>query len=248
MLRHMYMAAQQHCDTVFYCYANSDILFDLSLINTLTDAILPYLHQFNGLMLIGVRTNVPVPVNQTISTFQEIQTLAKGGKLFGVNSQDYFVTTRDGFPWELVPDFVVGRAGYDNWLVAKALELQITTVDATSSILAFHQSDSEGNFAWKAHNSERHINFELAVEMDDYYKVGHTDCTPYVTKLCNSTSGQIIEQSPRDKVSRHRCENSVTLTSRLIDHCYKMRRKLDIPPHFHVDFHQTEQVNYTFTS
>ncbi len=40
------------------------------------------------------------------------------GQPFVTDAQDFFIVGRDSYPWSEVPDFVVGRVGYDNWLVS----------------------------------------------------------------------------------------------------------------------------------
>ena len=186
-MRHMYIEAEKFFNTTMYCFANSDILFNEGFIHTLEQAILPYIPQLQGLMLVGKRTNVHMDMNRTIKWFDEVDMLAKNGSLFGENAQDYFVTLKGGFPWDNIPDFVIGRNGYDNWLVAKAMKERITTIDGTNTILAFHQSGHDGDFAWKRQESEKKINVELG-GAKIFYKIGHTNCTPFLTKWCLQTN------------------------------------------------------------
>ena len=30
---------------------------------------------------------------------------------------DYFISTNNGYPWADIPKVIIGRDGYDNWLV-----------------------------------------------------------------------------------------------------------------------------------
>ena len=56
---------------------------------------------------------------QIIPDLDNLRLLAtKKGTDGWVAAVDYFITTRDGFPWASVPKVVVGRVGYDNWMVS----------------------------------------------------------------------------------------------------------------------------------
>lgn len=50
---------------------------------------------------------------------------------------DYFIFTKD--MWGEIPPFAIGRSAWDNWFVARALELKIPVVDCTDEILIVHQ-------------------------------------------------------------------------------------------------------------
>ena len=56
--------------------------------------------------------------------------------------QDYFITTRSGVERLVrqMPDFVIGRAGFDNWLVCRAIKGPgWTVIDASRTVTARHQ-------------------------------------------------------------------------------------------------------------
>ncbi len=42
---------------------------------------------------------------------------AAGGTDGWVAAEDYFISSRDGFPWHKIPNVVIGRVAYDNWMV-----------------------------------------------------------------------------------------------------------------------------------
>ena len=58
---------------------------------------------------------------------------------------DYFVYKKN--QWGEIPDFVIGRPGYDNWLIWKARRNLIPVIDASKEILAVHQ-----NHGYNFHN------------------------------------------------------------------------------------------------
>ena len=70
------------------------------------------------------------------------------GELFHDLAQDYFVVTGgDTLDWSRdVPPFVIGRRGYDNWMVAYVHKHpNITLLDGTQTMRVIHQTDEDGN-------------------------------------------------------------------------------------------------------
>lgn len=57
-------------------------------------------------------------------------------RLHGYSGMDYFIFPKN-FPVKL-PDFFIGRPGWDNWLVYKTHSLKIPIIDATEMIKAIH--------------------------------------------------------------------------------------------------------------
>ena len=146
ILRHMFIKAREKYTTPYYCYTNGDILFDNGLIKTL-QVLKPVTEKMKQVLIVGRRTNFKLSPGQVIDSFEDIRASAKKGQLFGTNAQDYFISTTHGYPWETIPDFVVGRVGYDNWLVVTAIVKKMVVIDTTKTIIALHQTGSDGNFA-----------------------------------------------------------------------------------------------------
>jgi len=109
------------------------------------------------------------------------------------NAQDYFITKRSGFPWSTIPDFVVGRAGVDNWLLVTALARRAAVVDASRTITARHQvrSDYNPSAHFTQPTGDATVNYALAGRSFDY-SLGLTDCAPLETRPAphwSSTAG-----------------------------------------------------------
>lgn len=100
-LKDMYRAAFDKYESVFYGYANADIMYDDSLVKTL-GSIQNKLEQLqNNVLVIGRRTNVnvnlSVPVDLEEFEKSRLQhTAATKGKLFIDAAIDYFLFTKEG--------------------------------------------------------------------------------------------------------------------------------------------------------
>ena len=100
-------------------------------------------------MVVGRRTNVLLDNNTHLLYQPEHVTKVarQRGKLFQISAEDYFFIAFNDFPWHRVPDVVIGRIAYDNFLVGLAIHDDVTVVDATATLLAFHQTGSDGEKA-----------------------------------------------------------------------------------------------------
>ena len=180
VLRHMFLEAQKNFNTTFYCYANGDILFDRNLTDTIrllqTSARGGHI---NKLLVVGRRSNWYVGEGVPLMNLTQVGHFAKNSSLFQADAQDYFLTTRDGYPWATIPNFVVGRVAYDNWLVVTALTKKIPVVDATETVTALHQTGTDGNHAGIAAEFENDINVNLAKTFD--FSIGQVTCANFFT-------------------------------------------------------------------
>ena len=106
------------------------------------------------MLIVGKRWNHKINSDQTVYTNDplwkqdKVRSLATSphSELFGPDAEDYFFVTKN-FPWGGIKEVVVGRPGYDNYLVARAIQLRVNTIDASLTISAVHQTGSDGNFA-----------------------------------------------------------------------------------------------------
>ena len=132
-------------EALFYAYANSDILFDESLVTTLLYLARVYKQISYGLFMTGRRTNVPIEMVGGLTSSKQVKDISEKGQEGLPNAEDYFVVIRGAVDWAQIPDFVIGRPGFDNWLVAKARQWGLTVVDASNTVVAVHQTGDDGN-------------------------------------------------------------------------------------------------------
>jgi hypothetical protein len=94
----------------------------------------------------------------------------QNGTLDQGRGSDYFAF-RSGTDFGL-PAFAVGRPGWDNWMIGRALELGLPLIDVTASVTAIHQNHGYGHVAsapgsdWEGPEADR--NRQLATGIDLY--------------------------------------------------------------------------------
>ncbi len=74
-----------------------------------------------------------------------VHEMIPGATPFQDDAQDFFVIIPGSFDWDVIPDFVVGRPAYDNWLVDYAFHQPIDSVDVSATLHAIHQSGEDGD-------------------------------------------------------------------------------------------------------
>jgi hypothetical protein len=124
------------------CYANADLIF----LPDFLEAIRVVLSEAPRFLLVGecwdVNVDGEVWNDDSVAgiSWEDIlrQRVASAGAVRGPEWIDFFVF-RKGTIGPL-PDFVVGRPGWDNWMVWHARSLEIPVVDISAATLVVHQS------------------------------------------------------------------------------------------------------------
>jgi len=152
---------------------------------------------FGRTLVVGRRTNMFLGNDSLLYLPEYVTIMARQhGRLFKAYAEDYFFLAHNDFPWDLMANVVVGRPGYDNYLVALAIQQNVTVIDATRTILAVHQTDNDGNWAGYE-NADSGFNRNRIGSKFSYRK-GYTTAAQYVTRfvtdrVCNGTN-VIIER------------------------------------------------------
>lgn len=124
-------------ESPFLAYANADILF----LPDLVEAVHRLSQDTGSFLAIGQRydTDITETLDFTGDWPEVLRRLvAERGRLHGQAGSDYFIYPRACF--KDIPDFAVGRAGWDNWMLYEARRQGWKLVDATPSITAIHEN------------------------------------------------------------------------------------------------------------
>jgi len=127
---------RQQNDSPFLAYVNADIILfpeTLKVIRTVAS-------QAEQFLLIGRRWDLEVTEPLTfegdwISSLKTI--MCSDGRLHKRTGSDYFIFTRACF--QQIPDFSVGRAGWDNWMIYQARRQGWLAVDCSNELTIIHQ-------------------------------------------------------------------------------------------------------------
>ena len=135
--------AQKVSTDDLFCYVNADIILVSDFVRALPDV------DMKSFLIVGRRWNLDleglVDYGDPLWEARLLEHVRSGGVLFVPSGLDYFVFPRGLF--EDMPPFVVGRVGWDNWMVLHARVSRIPVIDATRAITAIHQNHDYAHLA-----------------------------------------------------------------------------------------------------
>jgi len=131
-------------------------------------------------MVIGRRWNVVWENLTSVYLPEHVTAIARQyGRLHTPSAVDYFIIARNEFPWEQLPDVVIARRGYDNYLVMLAIRENVSVVDITNTLIAVHQTDSEAQ-AFGRHHTLKEYNMNVLGKF--FWRYGWTSSSQFMTK------------------------------------------------------------------
>lgn len=134
----MFKLAQNKSKFNILCYINSDIILPKNFLEEVKICA----ERFSKFLMIGHRWDFDC--SQKINFKNDIELTnfwsnAKSRALqHGPTGIDYHVFTKN--LWGQIPNFLVGRTGYDNWLIWKARRKLVPIIDATNKVFMIHQN------------------------------------------------------------------------------------------------------------
>lgn len=126
----------------FLAYANADILFHPELLT----AVQNLGEKKEHFLAVGQRWDLDIKETLEFSDGWAADLKARvqrEGQLHGQTGSDYFVYPRACF--QTIPDFAVGRAGWDNWMIYKARWQGWPVIDLTRAVMVVHQNHDYGH-------------------------------------------------------------------------------------------------------
>lgn len=129
--------ARNLTDSPYMCISNADILYFPELLKVTRQAA----SLSDKFLLLGRRWDLDLATEFDFSPgwdkrlWSEIQ---NRGKLHAPLGSDYFIYPRDLLTD--IPDFTIGRSGWDNWIIYHAMQEGWTVLDASPSLRIVHQN------------------------------------------------------------------------------------------------------------
>lgn len=152
-------------------FTNTDMIFFPEAL----DLVLDLGKRLKEFVLLGQRYDLDVEIKIDFSSGwpQRIRTEVKSrGRLHPLGGSDYFIFPRGFF--QTIPDFAIGRAGWDNWMIYHAMSKGWQVIDATRDLMAVHQNHGYGHLdgdQGHQRHPETMKNLELAGGMKKMYSL-----------------------------------------------------------------------------
>jgi hypothetical protein len=120
-------------------YINSDIILPSHFMQVVQEVD----SNWDQFLIIGQRTDKFIRSEIDFSDPDWEQSLVQvEGKLHSPAGVDYFIYRRGVYTLKEIPDFIMARTSFDNWLVKYVLDKEIPVLDATDIMEVVHQIHS----------------------------------------------------------------------------------------------------------
>lgn len=133
----MVESARQHGSGDLLCLINADMI----VMEDLTDAAKDVRGRLERFVMLGRRWDMDIDAEIDFSQGWEKRlraTVQQTGKLHRPAGSDFFLFPRACYA--AIPDFAIGRAGWDNWMIYKARQEGWPVIDCTPSVMIVHQN------------------------------------------------------------------------------------------------------------
>ena len=160
LLSSIFQIAHEASDSEFIVYVNTDIILPpnfqevVQAVAKQADDFLAVGHRWD----LDVREKLTFPANWAEALKTTVQ---ERGKLRGSFAIDYFIFPRKFYAQ--IPNFAIGRASWDNWMIYRARQLGLPVIVLTPALTVIHQNHGFGHIPGGKYKSEEaKINLKLA--------------------------------------------------------------------------------------
>ncbi len=133
----IFSLARDSSDAPVLAYVNADMLLMPEFVAVARKAV----EQAKKFLIVGRRWDLDLKEqlsfdsNWVTRLWNYVDT---NGELHAPGGSDYFIFPRTIFTD--IPDFAIGRAGWDNWMIYQGLQQKWPVVDASDSLMVVHQN------------------------------------------------------------------------------------------------------------
>jgi hypothetical protein len=162
LISSMFQLARENSNSDLLCIINADII----IMSDFVEAAKKVKSLKSKFVLLSQRWDVDItnPIEFTEGWENRLRSLVhRQGSLHRPTGSDFFLFPLSTF--HEIPDFAIGRAGWDNWMIYKARKEGWAVVDCTPSVMIVHQNHDYSHLPeGKPHydHPETEVNIRLA--------------------------------------------------------------------------------------
>ena len=137
LISSMFQLARENSNSPLLCIINADII----LVRDFVAAAKQALNLRDKFVLLSQRWDFDItqPIEFTEGWQDHLASIVhRQGTLHRPAGSDFFLFPKSCY--QDIPDFAIGRAGWDNWMIYKARQEKWPVIDCTSSMMIVHQN------------------------------------------------------------------------------------------------------------
>lgn len=167
----IFQVAREASQSEILIYVNADIMFLADFAHQVQSVVA----QVDDFLAVGRRWDLDITEKiDFAANWSEIlrSELVHRGRRRRSVSIDYFVFPRHTFME--IPDFAIGRAGWDNWMIYQARQEKWPVIDLSPSVMVVHQNHDYGHLPdSQIHHGleESHVNITLGGGRQNVYSI-----------------------------------------------------------------------------
>jgi len=198
----LFKFAENNGTNNIFCFLNSDIILSPDFFSSIKTV---HSH-FRKFLAIGYRYNIDVQstIDFSIKSKSREFFLAAEQKAIKGSSSAIDIFCFSKGLYNKIPEFAVGRPGFDNWLIWKARRTFTPVIDITNETKIFHQNHS---FNFKGFKSHSDILDSKEAKMN--YKLIGTDALTLNDANWLLIRGKIIKKKDNEFVQRNLWKRSI---------------------------------------
>uniref|UniRef100_A0A6M3KFS4 Putative glycosyltransferase n=1 Tax=viral metagenome TaxID=1070528 RepID=A0A6M3KFS4_9ZZZZ len=135
LIDNLFLRAQRLATHDILCYINADIIVTRELVA----AAELVAGRFGQFLMTGLRWDLDIeePIDFSDSWASRLRMRTKiQGNFHRTTGADYFIFPRSLY--QNIPEFIIGRSAWDNWLIMDAVRRGVPLVDATRAVFVVH--------------------------------------------------------------------------------------------------------------
>ncbi|HEX6269747.1 MAG TPA: hypothetical protein VFZ43_05900 [Anaerolineales bacterium] len=148
LISSMFQLARENSNSELLCIINADMILMPDFVAAARRSRLrsPRRGQRDKFVLLSQRWDLDITAPLEFAPGWERQlgsTVRTQGQLHRPAGSDFFLFPKSCY--QDVPDFAIGRAGWDNWMIYKARKEKWPVIDCTPSVMVIHQNHDYGH-------------------------------------------------------------------------------------------------------
>jgi hypothetical protein len=137
LISSMFQLARENSNSELLCIINADMI----LLPDLVEAAKQVVKLKDKFVILSQRWdyNITSPIDFTAEWQNHLRsTVHSQNNLHRPAGSDFFLFPKNCY--QDIPDFIIGRAGWDNWMIYKARSEKWSVIDCTPSVMIVHQN------------------------------------------------------------------------------------------------------------
>ena len=137
LISSMFQLARENSNSELLCIINADMILMPDFVEAAKQAV----KLKDKFVLLSQRWDYDIATSLDFAAGWESglrESVRKQNQLHRPAGSDFFLFPKSCY--EDIPDFIIGRAGWDNWMIYKARQQKWPVIDCTSSVMIVHQN------------------------------------------------------------------------------------------------------------